>query len=110
VVHHVVTGVPQAEGGERVQKSVTANPFVEFTVWCEALVASIMANDEEAANHKASGHAAQNFEPNRLKENRAGDQAHEQGVSTISKRKARKVERSDNGVNHSRMTLRCGMA
>ena len=79
MVHHVVTGVPQAEGGERVQKGVTANPFVEFTVWREALMASIMANDEQAANHKASGHAAQKFEPNRFKENRAGDQAHEQG-------------------------------
>ena len=79
MVHHVVTGVPQAKGGERVQKGVAANPFVEFTVRREALMAGIMANDEQAANDKASGHAAQKFEPYRLKENRASNQAHEQG-------------------------------
>ena len=54
VVHHVVTGVPQAEWRERVQEGVTANPLVQFAVRREALVTSVMANDEQTANDEAS--------------------------------------------------------
>ena len=56
MVHYVVTNVPQAVGGERWQESNTAQPFIEVAVWRQTLVASVVTQDEQAADHKTSGH------------------------------------------------------
>ena len=75
MVNHVVTGVPQAEGRERIQKRIAANPFVQFAMRCEALVASIMTNDEQTANDKTCSQAAEQFEPHRRQNHSTSHQA-----------------------------------
>ena len=79
VVNHIVSGVPQAEWRERVQEGVTANPLVQFAVRREALVTSVMANDEQTANHEASRRTAQKLQPQRFEQHGASHQPHEQG-------------------------------
>ena len=63
VVDHVVANVPQAVGGEGGQKGDAADPFVQAPVRGQALVAGVVANDEQATNHEASGHGAEQFGP-----------------------------------------------
>jgi hypothetical protein len=45
---------------------------------CETLVASVVANDEQAPNDKTSGQAAEQFEPNRFECNGARNEADKQ--------------------------------
>jgi hypothetical protein len=80
VVHHVVADVPQAVSGERGQEGNAAQPFVQAAVGCQALVASVMANDEQAANGETHGHGAQQFGPPGFKEHGAGQKTGPNGV------------------------------
>jgi len=80
VVHHVVAGVPQAVGRDRGQEGDAAQQLVEVAVRRQALVAGVVANDEQAADHEAGGQAAQQLGPDGVENDGSGDQREEQGV------------------------------
>ena len=97
MVHHVVAHVPQAVGRERGQKGDAAQPFVQPAVRRQALVAAVVADDEQPADDKAGRQPAQQLQPDRFQQHHAGHQRRQQQVVDASSTKARQVVRCDSG-------------
>ena len=55
--------------------------LLRFAVWREALVTSVVPQNEQAANHKASGQTAQQLGPPGVQQNGACEQGGPQGRS-----------------------------
>ncbi len=78
VVHDVVAHLPQAVGRQRRQEHEAAEPSVELAVVGEALVAGVVADDEQAADHEARGDRGQHLQPRVLREHGGGQRGDEQ--------------------------------
>ena len=98
VVHHVVARVPKAVRRERGQKRDAAQYFVQLSVGCEALVAGVVTDHEQAADDKARHRAAQQFGPDGFKHDGGRNQGKEQGV--VKSQQYKRASRAALGQGH----------
>ena len=62
MVNDVMANVPQAVWRKGGQKGNAAQYFIELAVWCKALVAGIVPQDEDAAGNKAGDYTKYDLE------------------------------------------------
>ena len=58
---NIVTNIPQAIRRERGQECNAPEDFIEFAIWCEALMAGVMPQDKNATSNKTSNKSKNDF-------------------------------------------------
>ena len=96
VVHHVVPHIPQAVGRHGRQKDQPPQPAIQCAVGGQALVAGIVSQDEEAADHEAGGQARQQLQRRMAGANGGHEPGHEQqDINAHQPQRVRGAARSD---------------
>ncbi|MNL34896.1 hypothetical protein D3C87_1568930 [compost metagenome] len=80
MVDHVMADFPQTVGRERRQERQPAEPFVQAAAVGQALVAGIVADDEQPGDHQTQQHAEAQLGPPLRRQHHAGQHGGEDRV------------------------------